>query len=108
MNITGQFTMFVKELIYNSNKPSSKIFTTTISRKNLDGTYYNKSIDLVFSTKIMDDATRAGLIENNIYLVDIEKGFLSLDVYKDEQGKEIKKFIIIVQEAKITLKSSKK
>lgn len=107
MNITGNFTMFVKELVYHSNKPSSKVFTTTISRKLEDGSYINKSIDMVFSSKIITDAVRATLIESNIYSVDVDKGFLSIDAYKDDKEQLIKKVIIVVQEAKITLKSNK-
>ena len=50
MQISGKLLVFVEDKKGKENKPF-KTFSTSISNKNLDGSYLNKSLEVRFNTE---------------------------------------------------------
>lgn len=98
MDIKGKTTMFVREV--GTGEKKTKIFETSLSRKDKDGNYVDKyTIQLDFKKDLLTEAQKAGLKNNWAYPVEIE-GFLSTHSYVNKDGKTIVEPVIKVTNAR--------
>ncbi len=96
MKILGKTNIFIED----KESKTGEIFhryTTSISGKDKDGNFDNKSIDVRFVGKNFPAEKLAKLDAKNYYIVDIADGFISVKKGKDEK----KYFELVVTDAKI-------
>lgn len=104
MLISGKLLVFVEDKKGKENKPF-KTFSTSISNKNLDGSYINKSLEVRFNTENIPQEKLNKMTSDKCYTLEVEEGWLSVRAYKNEADEERKVFYIYVDKA--TVKEAK-
>lgn len=104
MQISGKLMLFIEDKKGKENKPF-KTFSTTISNKNADGSYLNKSLEVRFNTENIKQESLNQLRSDRCYTLEVEDGWLSVRSYKTENEEERKVFYIYIDKA--TIKSFK-
>ena len=104
MQISGKVILFVEEKKGKENKPF-KTFSTTISNKNADGSYLNKSLEVRFNTENIKQESLNQLRSDRCYTLEVEDGWLSVRSYVNEAEEERKVFYLYIDKA--TIKSFK-
>ena len=97
MNISGLITIFPKM------RGKFKFFEGTISGKDEDDKFVNTSVECKFGNKDnFDQKFIDSLDTNKYYIVDIYRGFLSVDQWEDNTTHDTrKKLVIIITDCKI-------
>lgn len=86
MEIKGKVTIFPEKRI---NKQTNEEFIkcrATISSKNEDGSYNNKSVEVKFDNKVFPREKINKLDVNMCYVLDVESGYLICDSYTNKDG----------------------
>lgn len=82
MELTGKFTIFI-----NNHKTAEgevyRTYSTSIGKKNEDGSYLNCSIEVTFAKKNFPDERLLKWKDNEFYVIDVTEGFLSVVQWKD-------------------------
>lgn len=90
MNVSGLITIFPKM------RGKFKFFEGSISQKNDDG-FINCSIECKFGNKEeFNDKFLNELNTEKYYLVDVYRGFLSVDEWEDKETHDSRKKIVLV------------
>ena len=111
MEISGKLILFVQDKKGKENIPF-KTFSTTISSKQLDGEYLNKSMEVRFNTENIPQEALNQLQSSKYYTLDVEEGWHGVRAYKNDNDEEIRVLYIYVnkatvKEAKLIQSSSK-
>ena len=104
MQISGKLLVFVEDKKGKENKPF-KTFSTSISNKNADGSYLNKSLEVRFNTENIPQKSLDKMTSDKCYTLEVEDGWLSVRAYKNDQDEERKVFYLYVDKA--TVKEAK-
>lgn len=105
MDVKGKIWVFVKEVGKDDKK--SKIFETSISRKDGEKFVDSLSLQLDFSKSLLDDKKKAKFDTEKAYQMNIE-GFLSTRSYTDKNGNRRIEPVIKVLNAGYVLDENKK
>lgn len=95
MKISGRLPVFAT-----INK-GYKFFTGSIDRKENDDTFLSFSIDVRFAKKSFSNEWINAFMVDRMYMMNIQEAFLSVDSYKDKEGNDKRKLVIVVMKADI-------
>ena len=104
MTISGNILVFVEDKKGKENKPF-KTFSTSISNKQADGTYINKSLEVRFNTENIPQQALNKMDSSKCYVLDVEEAWPSVRSYVAENGDEKKVLYIYINKA--TVKEAK-
>lgn len=106
MEISGKVNIFVED---NKGKTGTfKTFTTTISTKDKNGKYLNKSMEVRFNRDNITEEQTNKLLSTKCYTLEVESAWLSVRSYSkiiNEQEEERKVIYLYIDKA--TIKSAK-
>ena len=105
MKISERVILFVEDKKGKENKPF-KTFSTTISSKQADESYLNKSLEVRFNTENIPLEALNKLKADMCYTLDVEDGWLSVRSYKTAENEERRVLYLYIDKA--TIKDSKK
>ena len=100
MEIKGKITIFPEK---RKNENGEFIVCKgTISSKDQDGKYLNKSVEVKFDKDHFPRAKVNTLNPDYCYQLEVEKGYLVVDGYTNKEGKLITAINLFVEEGKLT------
>ena len=104
MNINGTITLFVeKRTIKVDGADKERVaLSTTLSKKQEDGTYLNKKVDVQLSSKKFPEEKLLKLDANECYTMEILDGFLSVRQWQDKHHQDRREVVIVVTDGKLT------
>lgn len=102
MDVKGKITIFPRKVeVKDGENTKIKVYCTgSISTKQEDGKYLNKSVDVSFSTKAFPEEKLQKLDENLCYELEIKNGFLKVNE-RTYKGDTIREIGIMVTEGKL-------
>ena len=100
MEIKGKIIIF-PEMKHNE-KGDFIVCKGTISSKDQNGKYLNKSVEVKFDKEKFPRAKVNALNPDMCYQLEVEKGYLVVDGYTDKEGKQITFINLFVEEGKLT------
>lgn len=98
MDLTGRITIFVEDK--KTDKGTIKVFSTSVSRKNEDGSYTNASIGVRFTKDNFPLERLNKLQANKCYVFDLEEAWLDCRAYPTKDGKSGREIFISIKSAK--------
>ena len=98
MNITGRITVFVEDK--KTDKGMIKVFSTSVGRKNEDGSYTNASIGVRFTKDNFPNERLNKLAANKCYVFDLVEAWLDCRAYEKKDGKSGREIFISIKDAK--------
>lgn len=96
MNINGEIKVFVNDF-KNDKGEEAKLFSTSVSHKDLSGNYSYAHLDVYFSSKKFSKEQLNKFKANLVYTINVTDGFLT---FRETPAGE-KKFVVYVNEATI-------
>lgn len=88
MNISGKMNIFVaiKKVTKDGKEIEVKDLTTSIGKKNEDGTYSNMvmEVSLIGEKDSKNDKAKKKMDESHYYPVDVSKGWIGFRIYMDK------------------------
>lgn len=104
MNISGKFNIFVEDKKGQENT-LFKTFSTTISSKQQDETYTNKSLEVRFDKEQFPSEVIANFDSRYMYELEVQEAWLSVRSYEKDDN-EVRVIYLYIKAAKC--KSKKK
>ena len=107
MEISGKLTLFVEEKKGKENS-TFKTFSTTISSKDANGKYLNKSLEVRFNRDLIPEEATNKLLPSKCYTLEVESAWLSVRSYTkiiNEESEDRKVIFLFIDKA--TIKSAK-
>lgn len=104
MKISETIRIFVETKKTKEGKPF-KVFSTSFSTKNEDGSYINKSMEVRFNKENIPESATSKLLESKVYTLNVENAWLGVRAYNNAEGEEVKVFYLYVDKA--TIKEAK-
>lgn len=98
MEVKGKIRLFVKELKAKEGR-HFKIFSTSFSSKNEDGSYTNKSMEVRFNKEKYPEEKLNKLSESKMYELEVESAWISVRSYKKDEI-ENRVFYLFIDECK--------
>ncbi len=98
MNVTGKIVVFVEDK--KTSKGTIKEFSTSIGRKEENGSYTNASIGVRFTKENFPLERLNKLVANKCYTFELEEAWLDCRAFKTKEGKEAREIFISVKAAK--------
>lgn len=101
MNISGIITIF-PEKRKDSKGENYVICRGTISSKDESGEYLNKSVEVHFKKEVVNKETLLKLEETKCYTLEVKEGFLVVDAYNKQDGKQVRQIGLLVTKGRLT------
>lgn len=98
MNITGRIVVFVEDK--KTDKGTIKVFSTSVGRKNEDGSYTNATMGVRFTKDNFPLERLNKLQANKAYTFDLEEAWLDCRAYEKKDGKSGREIYISIKSAK--------
>lgn len=98
MNITGKFVIFVKDK--ETSKGKIKTFSTTISRKEENGSYVNASMEVRFAKENFPYERLNKMESKYAYSYDVKEAWLDCRAFETKDGKQAREIFILIKTAK--------
>lgn len=97
MEIKGKITIFPEHVTFEENGEQKErvIIRSTISSKTEKGDYINKSVAVKLAEKAFPKEKVNMLKDNECYQLEVESGFLGVDMYTNKKG-EIRRDLVLV------------
>ena len=104
MTISGKFNVFVEDK-KGQEKSLFKTFSTTISTKQQDGSYLNKSLEVVLDKEEFPAERKAKFDKNYMYELEVSEAWLGVRSYTKDEN-EVRILYLYINKAEV--KSKKK
>ena len=102
MNISGKFNIFVEDKKGQENS-LFKTFSTTISTKQQDESYINKSLEVRFDKEQFPPEVIAQMDSRYMYELDVQESWLGVRSY-EKDGNDVKVIYLYIKAAKCNSK----
>lgn len=100
MEIKGKIVIFPEKK--HNEKGDFIICKGTISSKDKDGNYLNKSVEVKFDKERFPREKVNALDPTKCYQLEVEKGYLVVDGYKNTEGKPVTFINLFVEEGRLS------
>lgn len=98
MNITGKIIVFVEDKVVGKN--TIKVFSTSVGKKNEDGSYTNASIGVRFTKENFPLERLNKFQANKCYSFELEEAWLDCRAFQTKDGKDAREIYITIKSAK--------
>ena len=100
MEISGKLILFVEDKKGKENHPF-KTFSTTISTKQADNSYLNKSLEVRFNRENIPEEKTNKLLSTKCYTLDVEEAWLGVRKYETDNGDEKRVLYLYINKASV-------